>query len=120
MALMAKKVALILNHGAQNERVATALRLAERVLARGHRVTVFAHDEAATLSAGSGDLALTIGALLRRGVHGGTLDWVVEADAARALGVVDDQAPGIVPGDHADLWAFVRDADIVLTVGADG
>jgi hypothetical protein len=116
--MMTKKVALILNSGAQNERITTALRLAERMLARGHRVTIFAHDEAATLSAGSGDLAGAVAALLRRGVHGGTLDWVVEADAAQALGVAAEQVPGVVHGDHADLWAFVRDADIVLTAGS--
>ncbi|MGH8910647.1 MAG: DsrE family protein [Egibacteraceae bacterium] len=118
--MTARRVALILNDGGQNERAATALRLAERILARGHRVTVFAHDEAATLSAGTGELALAVAALLRRGVHGGTLDWVVEADAAQALGVARDQAPGVVPGDHADLWAFVREADLVLSVGASG
>ena len=116
--MTAKTVALILNDGAQNERLTTALRLAERLLARGHRVTIFAHDEAATLSAGEGDLAGAVGALLRRGVHSGTLDWVVEADAAQALGVAREQAPGIVPGDHADLWAFVREADIVLGVAS--
>lgn len=112
-----RRVALILNDGTHSERTTTALRLAERILARGHRVTVFAHDSAAGLSAGSGDLPTAVAALLRRGVHGGTLDWVVEADAAEALGVAGRQVPGVVPGDHADLWAFVRDADVVLSVG---
>lgn len=115
-----RRVALILNDSAQSERVTTALRLAERILARGVRVTVFAHDEAATLSAGTGELAAAVAALLHRGVHGGTLDWVVEADAAEAFGVAGDQAPGVVPGDHADLWAFVREADLVLSLGASG
>ena len=113
-------VALILNGGEQTERVVTALELAERILARGHRVTVFAHDSAAALSAGSGELATGVAALLRRGLHGGTLDWVVEADAAGALGLADAQVQGVVPGDHADLWGFVRAADVVLSVGAAG
>jgi DsrE/DsrF-like family len=113
-------VALILNEGAHTERATTALRLAERLLARGHRVTVFAHDSAASLSAGTGELSGAVAALLRRGVHGGTLDWVVEADAAESMGIAGCQAPGVVPGDHADLWAFVRDADIVLSLGTLG
>jgi len=116
---VSRTVALLLNSARDRERTTTALRLAERLLGRGHRVTVFAHDDAVVLSAGDGDLARAIGALLRRGVHGGTLDWVVEDDAARALGVADTQVPGVVPGDHADLWGFVRDADVVLSVGAD-
>lgn len=118
--MTARRVALILNDGGQNERAVTALRLAERILARGHRIMVFAHDEAVTLSTGTGELASAVAALLRRGVHGGTLDWVVEADAAQALGVTHHQASGVVPGDHADLWAFVREADLVLSIGASG
>ncbi|MGH8884137.1 MAG: DsrE family protein [Egibacteraceae bacterium] len=113
-------VALILNEGAHTERATTALRLAERLLARGHRVTVFAHDSAAGLSAGTGELPAAVASLLRRGVHGGTLDWVVEADAAEAMGIAGCQAPGVVPGDHADLWTFVREADIVLSLGTLG
>jgi hypothetical protein len=112
-----RTVALILNEGAHTERATTALRLAERILARGHRVTVFAHDSAASLSVGTGELPTAVAALLRRGVHGGTLDWVVEADAAEAMGIAGSQVPGVVPGDHADLWAFVREADIVLSLG---
>jgi hypothetical protein len=115
-----RTVALILNEGAHTERATTALRLVERILARGHRVTVFAHDSAASLSAGTGELPAAVAALLRRGVHGGTLDWVVEADAAEAMGIAGCQAPGVVPGDHADLWAFVREADIVLSLGTLG
>lgn len=115
-----RTVALILNDGTHTERATTALRLAERILARGHRVTVFAHDSAASLSAGTGQLPAAVAGLLRRGVHGGTLDWVVEADAAEAMGIAGCQAPGVVPGDHADLWAFVRDADIVLSLGTPG
>lgn len=117
---MTRSVALVLNSPVATERTTTALKLAERLLARGHRVAVFAHDHAAALSAGDGEIPRAVAALLRRGVHGGTLDWVVEAEAADAIGVADSQAAGVVPGDHADLWAFVRAADIVLSVGADG
>lgn len=107
----------MLNHGETAEHTATALALAERLLARGHRVSVFAHDAAVTLSSGDGEAARTVAALARRGLHGAPLDWVVEAPAARALGVLDTQVPGVVHGDHADLWAFVRAADVVLTPG---
>lgn len=114
---MARTMALVLTGGVTSERTATALKLAERVLNRGHRVTVFAHDDATALSAGSGEVAEAVASLLRRGVHGGTLDWVVDSGAGRRLGVVDRQVPGVVAGDHADLWAFVRTADIVLSAG---
>lgn len=112
-----KRVALVLTGSASAERNATACKLAERMLARGHRVAVFAHRDATALSAGDGEVARAIRALVRRGVHGGALDWVVDADAAARLGVADRQVPGVVPGDHADLWAFVREADIVLGSG---
>jgi sulfur relay (sulfurtransferase) complex TusBCD TusD component (DsrE family) len=112
-----RRVALLLTDGAASERTATALQLASAVLARGHRVTVFAHDDAATLAAGDGEVARAISNLLRRGVHGGTLDWVVDEAAARGQGVPGCQAPGVVPGGHGDLWAFVREADVVLSPG---
>jgi enoyl-CoA hydratase/carnithine racemase len=112
-------VALLLTGGPDSEQVATALGLAERLLARGRRVTVFAHDEAARLAAGRGPLAEAVTALLRRGVHGATLDWVVQEGAGQRLGVTDCQAPGVIPGDHADLWAFVREADLVLAAGGE-
>ena len=114
---MARRIALVLTDGPADERTLTAMRLAERLLARGIRVTVFAHGGAATLAAGEGDVARAVTRLLRRGVHGATLDWVVDGGAARDLGVETHQASGVVHGDHADLWAFVREADLVLSVG---
>lgn len=113
---MSHNVALVLT-GAADEATVTAVQLAERLLARGARVSVFAHGTATALSAGDGALAAAVSALIRRGLHGATLDWVVDAHASRALGVAASQAPGVVPGDHADLWAFVRSADLVLGVG---
>lgn len=110
---MVKRVTVVLNRGGTSETTATALALADRLLARGHRVAVFAHDEAASLGEVGGLAAPLVAALLRRGVHGGTLDWVVEgAGHGPAAG---SQVAGVVPGDHADLWTFVRAADVVLT-----
>lgn len=119
MSASLRAVALILNAPAATERTLTALHLAERLLARGHRVMVFAHDHAAAVSAGDGPVPKAVAALLRRGLHGGTLDWVVEADAAEALGVTDSQAQGVIAGEHSDLWRFLSTADVVLSVGAD-
>jgi sulfur relay (sulfurtransferase) complex TusBCD TusD component (DsrE family) len=113
-----RRFAVVLASGASSERTGTAVRLAERLLARGHRVAVFAHENAVALTAGDDEVARAVAALLRRGVHGGTLDWVVDEQAARRLGVADGQAAGVVPGDHADMWAFVREADVVLSAGA--
>lgn len=112
-----RTIALHLTGGTWSEPTATALRLADRLLARGHRVTVFAGDAAAGLAAGSGDVADAVAALLHRGAHGGTLHWVVDRAAAQRQGVEDSLVPGVIPGDLADLWAFVRDADVVLSPG---
>lgn len=106
-----------LTDDAPSESTATAIGLAERLLARGHRVTVFAGQGAAALAAGEGPIAEAIAALLRRGAHGGTLHWVTDATAARDRGVGPSLVPGVLPGDLADLWAFVRDADVVLSPG---
>ena len=112
-----RTVAVHLTEGSWSEPTATALRLADRLLSRGHRVTIFAGDEAAALAAGHGDVSAAVTALLHRGTHGGTLHWVVDREAAQRLGVADALAPGVVPGDLTDLWGFVRDADVVLSPG---
>jgi hypothetical protein len=115
-----RRTALVLTGGPVTEQTLTALRLAERLLARGSRVTVYAHAEAAAVAADGGPLGAAVAALLRRGVHGATLDWVVDARAAEEGGVAGCQAAGVVPGDAADLWAFVREADLVLAAGGGG
>jgi hypothetical protein len=112
-----RRAALVLTGGPVTEQTVTALRLAEHLLARGTRVTVFAHGEAASMGAGADELAAAVRSLLRRGVHGATLDWVVDAETVERAGVGGCLVPGVVQGDHADLWAFVRDADLVLSVG---
>lgn len=112
-----RTIAFHLTDGDWSEPTATALRLADRLLARGHRVTIFAGEAAAGLAAGSGDASQAIASLIHRGTHGGTLHWVVDRDAAARLGVSDSLVPGVIPGGLADLWAFVRDADVVLSPG---
>jgi hypothetical protein len=114
------RFALVLTCDPAAEATATALELAERLLARGHRVTVFAHQPAASLAAGETAAASAVAALVRRGVHGGTLDWVVDASGAARLGVERAPPEGVVAGDPADMWAFVRDADVVLATPGGG
>lgn len=104
---------MVLSADVAQESTLSALHLAERLLARGNRVTVYARDAAAALAAGSDELGEAITALLRRGVHGATLDWVVDAAAAARLGAAQHTA-GVIPGSCGDLWTFVRDADVVL------
>jgi hypothetical protein len=104
---------LVLSGPATQESTVTALQLAERLLARGARVTVFAREAAAGLASTADDLAGAIEGLLRRGVHGATLDWVVDA-AAASRGGAGEHAAGVIPGGSSDLWTFVREADIVL------
>lgn len=118
---MSRRVAFLLASGDDAERTTTALQLADALLTRGNRVTVYATGHAATLASGDGEVATAVMGLLRRGVHGATLDWVVDDAAARLAGVDDlhgwGHAPGVVPGGPADLWTFVRDADVVLAPG---
>lgn len=119
MAVSRRTIAVHLTDGEWSEPTATALRLADRLLARGHRITVFAGEAAAGLAAGAGEVPDAIASLLRRGAHGGTLHWVADREAAARAGVTDSLVPGVIPGDLADLWAFVRDADVVLSPGGD-
>lgn len=117
---MIRSVGLVMNDGRATEQTVTALVLVERLLDRGVHVRVFAHDEASVLSAGDHPVAAAIAGLIRRGVRGGTLQWVVEGDATAALGVAGDQVRGTIDGDHGDLWGIVRDADLLLSVGVGG
>lgn len=117
---MIRTAALVLNQSGAGEQTTTALALVERLVERGVTVRVFAHDEASVLSAGTHPVAAAIAGLIRKGVHGGPVSWITEADAAQALGVGADQVPGVLEGDHADLWGIVGEADLVLSVGVGG
>lgn len=110
---MSRSVAMVLSSATSAAAAATALHLADRLLRRGHRVTIFSHGSAVDLALSSSPIAGAVAGLLRRGVHGGTLDWVAEARAVDGRPLVD----GVVSGDDTDLWSFVRDADVVLAPG---
>jgi len=111
--VVSRAVTVVLSSATSSSAAATALQLADRLLSAGHRVMVFAHGTAVDLALDSAPTAEAMRALLRRGVHGATLDWVVEADAAGGRRMVD----GVIAGDDADLWRFVREADVVLAPG---
>ena len=111
--VVSRAVTVVLSSATSSSAAATALQLADRLLAAEHRVMVFAHGTAVDLALDSGPIADAVRALLHRGVHGATLDWVVEAGAAGGRRMVD----GVVAGDDADLWRFVREADVVLAPG---
>lgn len=108
-----RTIAVVLSSATSASAAATALQLADHLLTRGHRVMIFSHGSAVSLTLAGGPIAGAVAALLRRGVHGGTLDWVAEAAAVDGRTLVD----GIIAGDDADLWSFVRDADVVLAPG---
>lgn len=110
---MRRTVALVLSSATSSAAAATALQLADHMLTGGHRVMIFSHGSAVNLALAGSPIAGAVAALLRRGVHGGTLDWVAEAAAVEGRTLVD----GIIAGDDADLWSFVRDADVVLAPG---
>lgn len=111
--VVSRTVAVVLSSATSSAAAATALQLADRLLARGHRVAIFAHGDAVDLALATSSAAGAIAALLHRGVHGATLDWVVEGAAAGGRPLVE----GVLTGDDADLWRFVREADVVLAPG---
>ena len=111
--MVRRTVALVLSSATSSAAAATALQLADHMLIRGHRVMIFSHGSAVNLALTGSPIAGAVAALLRRGVHGGTLDWVAEAAVVEGRTLVD----GIIAGDDADLWSFVRDADVVLAPG---
>ncbi len=111
--MVKRTVALVLSSATSSAAAATALQLADHLLTRGHRVMIFSHGSAVKLALTGSPIGGAVAALLHRGVHGGTLDWVAEAAAVDGRTLVD----GIIAGDDADLWSFVRDADVVLAPG---
>lgn len=111
-----RTVAFVLSSATNSAAASTALQLADRLQHNGHRVMIFAHGTAADLALASSPIADAVAAMLRRGVHGGTLDWVVETNAVSGRPLVD----GVISGDDADLWSFVREADVVLAPGGGG
>lgn len=111
--MVSRTVAVVLSSATGSAAAATALQLADRLLSGGHRVMIFSHGTAVELALERSPIAAAVAALLRRGVHGATLDWVAEASAVGGRPLVD----GIIAGDDADLWSFVREADVVLAPG---
>ena len=112
-----RTIAVVLTEDGAAESTATALQLVECLMLRGHRVTVYAAEAAVGLTAGDSETTGAVAALLRAGVHGGNLDWVVDEAATRRLGVDGRCVPGVIPGSPSDLWGFVRVADLVLSPG---
>lgn len=111
--MVKRTVALLLSSATSSAAAATALQLADHLLTGGHRVMIFSHGSAVELALADSPIAGAVTGLLRRGVHGGTLDWVAQAEVVDGRGLVD----GIIAGDDADLWSFIRDADVVLAPG---
>lgn len=110
-----RTLTLVLATGPGDGATVAALRLAEEALGRGHRVAVYAYGDGVRTSADGSIVAPHVAALLRRGVHGGLLSWVVDEDDLR-VSAAERPVSGAVVGDGGDLWRFVRDADVVLGV----
>lgn len=110
-----RTLAVVLGTGPQDGPTVAALRLAEQALGRGHRVAVYAYGDGVRVGAQGSPLSTTVAGLLRRGVHGGLVSWVVDGAGARRSGA-EPQVAGAIEGDGGDLWRFVRDADAVLGV----
>ena len=108
-----RTVAVVLSSATSSAAASTALQVSDRLQRNGHRVMIFAHGTAANLALAGSPIAGAVASMLRRGVHGGTLDWVAETSAVDGRPLVD----GIIAGDDADLWSFVREADVVLAPG---
>lgn len=107
-----RTLALALATGPQDGATVAALRLAEQAVARGHRVAVYAYGPGARVATADSPVAGHVASLVRQGVHGGLVTWVVDRAAAGDRPLV----AGVVDGDGGDLWRFVRDADVALGV----
>ena len=92
-----------------------ALRMAEQAISRGHRVAVYAYGDGVRVGATGAATAEHVTELLRLGVHGGLMSWVVDRRGLDAC-AAQRQVPGVIVGDGGDLWRFVRDADVSLGV----
>lgn len=112
-----RTVTLLLGSGPQDAATIAALRLAEQVVARGHRVAVYAYGDGVRTSAAGSASAAHVAALLKLGVHGGRVSWVVDGPGADRC-AVSDQVAGVIEGDGGDLWRFVREGDVRLGVSA--
>ncbi len=110
-----KTLHLALSTGPTDGATIAALRLADRAVARGSRVSVYAYGEGVRVGAEGSATADHVRALVREGVHGGRVSWVVDRQALSTC-AARNQVPGVVDGDGGDLWRFVRDADVALGV----
>lgn len=110
-----RTLTLALGTGPSDGATVAALQLVEHAVARGHRVAVYAYGDGVRTGAEGSTAAAHVEALLRQGVHGGLLSWVVDRDDLRA-GAAAHQVPGVIDGDGGDLWRFVREGDVVLGV----
>lgn len=115
MRTSGRTVTLVLGTGPSDGASVAALRLAEEAMTRGHRVAVYTYADGALTGAVGATSAPHVAALVKRGVHGGLLSWVVDGDSVRERAATP-QVAGVVTGDGGDLWRFVRDADVVLGV----
>ncbi len=108
-------LALAVGTDPQDGATIAALRLAEQAIARGHRVAVYAYGDGVRVGAAGSATAEHVRELLRLGVHGGLLSWVVDRRGLDEC-AAQRQVPGAIAGDGGDLWRFVRDADVALGV----
>ncbi len=110
-----KTLHLALSTGPSDGATIAALRLADRAVARGDRVSVYAYGEGVRVGAEGSPTAEHVRALVRAGVHGGRVSWVVDRQALSTC-AARNQVSGVVEGDGGDLWRFVREADVALGV----
>lgn len=108
-------LALILGTGPGDGATVAALRLAERAVARGHRVAVYAYGDGVRTSLAGCAAAANVEALIRQGVHRGQVSWIADRGDVSDC-AADRQVTGVIDGDGGDLWRFVREADVVLGV----
>ena len=110
-----RTLTLVIGTGPHDGATIAALRLAEQAVARGHRVAVFTHGDGATVGADGASTGPAVEALLRQGVHGGLVSWVVDGEAF-GRSAAGRAVAGVVEGSGGDLWRFVLDGDVTLGV----
>ncbi len=118
----------------QREAPTTVLRLAEKLLERGHHVNIWGFEEAVTLTnANQKDhseppglhevagkqhtyVGKFVDGIIRAGLHSGALKWVSCILCVQERGVDANQMGGVVIGTFGDFWKFAHNSDRLIMI----
>lgn len=132
---MGKALTMVLATGTYlREAPTTVLRIAEKALAKGYDVNVWAFEEAVTLSNKDqaehrepaavekviGEKHKAYGhalePILKKGIHRPKMDWTSCILCVQERGVEKHQMQGVTIGTLGDAWKYVKESDKVVYI----